>query len=130
MLTLSTGMFYICSHSDEGPAMSSQAATALAFFNQQKPENNWPDPDLSVLDDRRAPVPAVPLGLLPEPWRDWIAETERASGAPADYVLPSVLAGVAAVSSPTPPIATSPAGRPATGWSTRPSPNRENRQRN
>jgi hypothetical protein len=77
--------------------MSSQAATALAFFNQQKPENNWPDPDLSVLDDRRGPVPAVPLGLLPQPWRDWIAETERASGAPADYVLPSVLAGVAAV---------------------------------
>jgi len=46
--------------SAEGPAMSSQAATALAFFNQQKPENNWPDPDLSVLDDRRGPVPAVP----------------------------------------------------------------------
>jgi len=60
-------------------------------------EQNWRDPDLSVLDDRRGPVPAVPLGLLPQPWRDWIADTEKSTGAPADYVLQSVLAGVAAV---------------------------------
>ena len=66
-------------------------------FHLQRSEQNWRDPDLSVLDDRRGPVPAVPLALLPQPWRDWIADTERATGAPADYVLQSVLAGVAAV---------------------------------
>ena len=58
---------------------------------------SWPTPDLSVLDNRRGPVPAVPLAMVPQPWRDWIADTERATGAPADYVLQSVLAGVAAV---------------------------------
>ena len=42
-------------------------------------------------------MPAPPLALLPQPWRDWIVDTERATGAPADYVLQSVLAGVAAV---------------------------------
>src|SRR5215471_8693892 len=62
-----------------------------------QPADDWKDPDLSVLDDRRVPVPAVPLKLLPEPWRAWIADTERATGAPADAVLQSVLAGVAAV---------------------------------
>jgi hypothetical protein len=77
--------------------MSSQAMSAHAFFHLQESENSWHDPDLSVLDDRRGPVPAVPLGLLPLPWRDWIADTERATGAPVDYVLPSVLAGVAAL---------------------------------
>ena len=66
-------------------------------FHLQVSEQNWRDPDLSVVDDRRGPVPAVPLTLLPQPWRDWIADTERATGAPADYVLQSVLAGVAAV---------------------------------
>jgi len=35
--------------------------------------------------------------MVPPPWQDWIADTERATGAPADYVLQSVLAGVAAV---------------------------------
>ena len=59
--------------------MSSQAMSAHAFFHRHESEN-WPDPDLSVLDDRRGPVPAVPLGLLPQPWRDWIADTERATG--------------------------------------------------
>src|SRR6266481_4892884 len=96
-LTLSAGLFYICSHTLRGQAMSSQAMSAHAFFHLQESENSWHDPDLSVLDDRRGPVPAVPLGLLPLPWRDWIADTERATGAPADYVLPSVLAGVVAV---------------------------------
>ena len=66
-------------------------------FHIQVSDANWRDPDLSVLDGRRRPVPAVPLALLPQPWRDWIADTERSTGAPADYVLQSVLAGVAAV---------------------------------
>ena len=66
-------------------------------FHLAVSENNWRDPDLSVLEHRRSPVPAVPLALLPQPWRDWIDDTERATGAPADYVLQSVLAAVAAV---------------------------------
>ncbi|MBM3649681.1 MAG: DUF3987 domain-containing protein [Alphaproteobacteria bacterium] len=66
-------------------------------FHRQVSENNWRSPDLSVVDQRRGPVPAVPLEWLPQPWRNWIADTGRATGAPADYVLQSVLAGVAAV---------------------------------
>ncbi|HZX85046.1 MAG TPA: ABC transporter substrate-binding protein, partial [Reyranella sp.] len=89
-LDLSTDLFYFCSHS-ENHSMSSQA------FHRAVSENNWRDPDVSVLDERRGPVPAVPLGLLPQPWRDWVADTERATGAPADHILQSVLAGIAAV---------------------------------
>lgn len=66
-------------------------------FHLQRSDSNWRDPDLSILDRRRGPVPAVPLALLPPPWRDWITDTERATGAPADYVVQSVLAGVAAM---------------------------------
>ena len=60
-------------------------------------KESWRTPDLSVLDNRRGPVPAMPLAMVPPPWQDWIADTERATGAPVDYVLQSVLAGVAAV---------------------------------
>ncbi len=60
-------------------------------------DDNWREPDLSILDDRRAPVPDVPLTLLPPPWRDWIVETAQATAAPTDYVVSSVLAGVAAI---------------------------------
>jgi hypothetical protein len=82
--------------------MSSQDYRAMSSqdyqdYHRYVSERNWAEPDLSIVDDRRGPVPAVPLALLPPPWRDWIAETETVTGAPADYVLQSVLAGVAAV---------------------------------
>lgn len=61
------------------------------------PSIDWPEPDLAILDNRREPVPALPAGLLPQPWSAWISETERTIGAPADYILQSVLAGVASL---------------------------------
>jgi len=60
-------------------------------------KGGWRTPDLSVLDNRRGPVPAVSLAMVPQPWHDWIADTERATSAPADYVLQTVLAGVTAM---------------------------------
>ena len=60
-------------------------------------ETEWPEPDLSILDNGRDAVPAAPLDLVPEPWRKWIADTASAAGAPQDYVLQTVLAGVAGV---------------------------------
>lgn len=60
-------------------------------------ESGWSEPDLSILDHGRDAVPAVPLDLVPEPWRKWIAATASAAGAPQDYVLQTVLAGVAGV---------------------------------
>ena len=69
-----------------------------AFHLGMSPDKeNWRAPDLSVLDRRRVPVPAAPLAMVPQPWHDWIADTERATGAPADYILQSVLAGVTGV---------------------------------
>ena len=70
---------------------------SLQAYHQYVSDNNWRSPDVSLLDDRRGPVPAVPLDSIPPPWRDWVADTERATGAPADYVLQSVLAGIVAV---------------------------------
>ena len=47
-------------------------------FHLQTSEENWRTPDLSILDNGRDAVPAVPLDLVPEPWRKWIADTASA----------------------------------------------------
>lgn len=57
----------------------------------------WSEPDLSIVDSSRDAVPGVPLDLVPEPWRKWIADTASATGAPQDYVLQTVIAGVAGI---------------------------------
>ena len=67
------------------------------FLRLGSSSDEWKEPDRSILDSRRGPMPPAPLALVPQPWRDWIADTQKATGAPADHVLQSVLAGVAAV---------------------------------
>jgi hypothetical protein len=57
----------------------------------------WPDIDASLLQEGRGAVPEFPLALLPQPWRDWVLDTARSAGAPADYVAQAVLGAVAGV---------------------------------
>lgn len=64
---------------------------------EDAPSIEWPRPDLSILDNQREPVPTVPIELLPQPWAAWIAEMDAIFGAPADYILQSVLAAVASL---------------------------------
>ncbi len=47
-------------------------------------------PDLA-----RTAVPAFPLALLPQPWRDWASAAAQSSAAPVDYVVQAMLAAVA-----------------------------------
>ncbi len=55
----------------------------------------WPEPDRSLLEDGRPVLPAFPLDVLPQPWRDWVSESAAGAGAPVDYVAQAVLAAVA-----------------------------------
>jgi hypothetical protein len=57
----------------------------------------WPAIDGDLLDERRAPVPAFPLELLPQPWREWVSGAARSADVPVDYVAQSLLATVAGV---------------------------------
>jgi hypothetical protein len=59
---------------------------------------DWPEIDASLLDDGRGAVPPFPIDLLPQPWRDWVADRARCAGAPVDYVAQALLAAVAGVS--------------------------------
>src|ERR1700687_2254076 len=55
----------------------------------------WPAPDPSLLEDGRPVVPAFPLDVLPQPWREWVSDTAGGAGAPVDYVAQAVLGAVA-----------------------------------
>jgi hypothetical protein len=54
----------------------------------------WSEVDPALLDDGRGIAPAFPLDLLPLPWRGWVGDTASSAGAPPDYVVQALLAGV------------------------------------
>ena len=58
------------------------------------PSAEWQEIDAALLEEGRGGVPAFPVDRLPTGWRDWVSDTARAAGAPADYVAQALL-GVA-----------------------------------
>jgi hypothetical protein len=79
----------------QSPPTSSNLMREPCLDRSVGSDGSWPEIDAALLEEKRGPVPALPIDLLPQPWRGWIADTARAAGAPADYVAQSVLAGVA-----------------------------------
>ena len=71
--------------------LNSSAAAAIVGTRQE----DWPELDISILEDKRGAVPPFPLDLLAQPWRDWVSDTASSAGAPADYVVQAVLAALA-----------------------------------
>jgi hypothetical protein len=71
--------------------LNSSAAAAIVARRQE----DWPELDISILEDKRGTVPPFPLDLLAQPWRDWVSDTASSAGAPADYVVQAVLAALA-----------------------------------
>lgn len=54
-------------------------------------KGGWPQPDLSLLDDRRAERPAFPDDVLPPFWQAWARHVACGASAPIDYVALSLL---------------------------------------
>jgi Protein of unknown function (DUF3987) len=69
--------------------------TRRATFAMRLPEADWPEIDVSILEEERGGVPPFPLDLLPQPWRDWVDDTASSACAPTDYVVQAVLAALA-----------------------------------
>jgi hypothetical protein len=72
-----------------------KARRLAAFAAAQAASHAWGEVDLSILEEKRAAVPPFPLGLLPQPWRDWTNDTASSTAAPVDYVAQTVLAALA-----------------------------------
>jgi len=58
--------------------------------------DNWPEPDLSILD-RDTPPPVFPMEIFPPALADWIMKAAKSKSAPVDYVAASVLTGAASL---------------------------------
>jgi hypothetical protein len=71
------------------------ARTRHPVFAGGQPEADWPEMDVSILEEKRGIVPPFPLDLLAQPWRDWVSDTASSAGAPTDYVAQAVLAALA-----------------------------------
>jgi hypothetical protein len=76
---------------------SAVAAPSSSPYGDFRTVEPWSDIDPSLVGEGGGVGPAFPLDLLLMPWHAWIADTARAAGAPADYVVQSVLAAVAGV---------------------------------
>jgi hypothetical protein len=82
-------------------------------------DSDWSELDVSLLENRRGPVPLFPLDLLPACWRDWVNDTACSAGAPADYVAQSLLAAVAGLCGAGVSVRVSPAwSEPLVLWQT------------
>jgi hypothetical protein len=82
----------------EVSAVTSECQEADVAASKNAPAGEWSAIDGDLLDEHRAPVPAFPIDLLPEPWPAWVTGAARAADAPADYVAQAVLAAAAGVS--------------------------------
>src|SRR5260370_26382861 len=75
--------------SAEEPCLGSTKPTSA------EAQAGWPALDASLLEDGRPVVPAFPLDVVPQPWREWVSDTACGAGAPIDYVAQAVLGAVA-----------------------------------
>jgi hypothetical protein len=60
------------------------------------PRDIWPEPDMRLVDDDRAPAPALDDDALPAGWSRWITTEAAARGCPRDYVAAALIGAASA----------------------------------
>lgn len=83
-------------HVTDQPDPRRAAQRALAEAGRQEGEpaaanDQWPAPDLSVVQERRLPAPKLPLEVFGAYWAKWISETAEAKSCAPDYVAAGLL---------------------------------------
>jgi Protein of unknown function (DUF3987) len=59
--------------------------------NSRENCQSWPDPDRSLLDDRRGSLPEFPIDTLSPDWRRWLQNAARGAGVLPDHVFVPLL---------------------------------------
>jgi hypothetical protein len=59
--------------------------------------SEWPALDMRLLDDDRVPPPPFDWKGMPPAWVDWVEDTARDCGAPADYIAATLISVASAV---------------------------------
>jgi len=63
----------------------------------REPDDDWPEPDRTLLAARRDDVPSFPVQVLPGLWRPWAEHAARGAGAAVDHVALSLLTTAASL---------------------------------
>jgi hypothetical protein len=58
---------------------------------------SWPEPDMRLVEDDRAPAPVLNDDALPAGWEDWIAGEAAARACPRDYVAAGLIGAASAL---------------------------------
>jgi hypothetical protein len=58
---------------------------------------DWPEPDLTVLQLHRRPPPPLPLEVFGDQWAQWLTANAHASACPVDYVASALLSAASAL---------------------------------
>jgi hypothetical protein len=58
--------------------------------------DDWPKPDMRLIEDDRVPAPALDDDALPAEWENWITAEAEARACPRDYVAASLIGGASA----------------------------------
>jgi len=53
---------------------------------ETKSTGTWPDPDFSILDDRRGELPEFPIDVFTPPWQDWLQRASHGAGVRIEHV--------------------------------------------
>src|SRR6516162_431133 len=57
---------------------------------------DWPEPDMRLIGDDRAPPPALEDDALPAGWGAWITGAANACSCPRDYIAAALIAAASA----------------------------------
>ena len=68
----------------------------VALAPEMSERDTWPEPDMRLVEDDRAPAPALDEDALPAGWDEWIAAEAAARGCPSDYVAAGLIAAASA----------------------------------
>ena len=64
----------------------------IAKAPEMTERDTWPEPDMRLVEDDRAPAPILEDDALPAGWGGWIADEAAARGCPRDYVAAGLIA--------------------------------------
>jgi len=72
------------------PFESEKAQSTFGPLSTQAANDNWREPDMSFLEEEKAP-PDFPLEIFPPELKEWVTQTATSKSAPADYVAGTLL---------------------------------------
>src|SRR5690242_18191368 len=75
------------------PPDGAELRRIVALAPEMTDRETWPEPDMRVVEDDRAPAPALDDDALPAGWGEWIAAEAEARGCPRDYVAAGLIVG-------------------------------------